>query len=205
MEPATIALPSGTGVYHVNTRTRVFASLLALLVGLIAWFMLRLSDGRDPVAWGFTVLAGVPAAWFALASWTHRLQLDRQHLVFGHLFGQRQLRLATLRGARTRYSQHGRSVTIFQPRDGKPLTLLLPYATDRCYEAWLAKLPDLDTIDRADGIRRLLADPRHGATAQERERRRQRWARLAHRCDVAAVLLIVAGRDIRAIVGEINA
>lgn len=72
MDQLHVVRPGDSGDYGVNTRTRVFATALAAVVGLIAWAMLRMSSGRDPVAWGFVLLAGGPALWFMPAAWTHR-------------------------------------------------------------------------------------------------------------------------------------
>jgi hypothetical protein len=190
MDPPRIALPDRTGEYRVTGKVRVFATLLAALAGLIAWVMLRMSSARDPVAWGFVLLAVLPTLWFAFVAWTSRLCLGACVLTLRYPLGCRELRLAELRGVRIRHSRYGRSLTIFQPRRGKTLTLVLPYATDRHYESWLARLPDLDAIDRAASAQALLADPRLGSSTDERVRCLARWTRIGQRLDVAAVLLM---------------
>ncbi|MDO1529399.1 hypothetical protein QMK61_11220 [Fulvimonas sp. R45] len=190
MDEPRIALPAGSGDYRVATKVRVFATLLAALAWLIAWVMLRMSSARDPVAWAFVLVAALPALWFAFVAWTSRLHLDARVLALRHPLGRRELRLTELRGVRIRHSRYGRSLTIFQPRRGRTLALVLPYATDRYYEGWLARLPDLDAIDLAASAQALLADPRLGASTGERVRRLAHWTRIARWLNVATVLLL---------------
>lgn len=186
---------AGTSPYRVTTRVRVFATALAALAGLIFHLLLRLSRdagqvGGNPLLWGCLLLGVLPATWFAVVAWTSRLQLSATALTLHHPFGGRELRLAELRGVRSRYTRSGRRLARFEPRHGRPLSLLLPYTTDHRYERWLASLPDLDADDRAASTAVLLHDPRLGADPAARARQLARWSRIARWDDGAAMLLL---------------
>lgn len=188
-------ISTGVSQYRVTTRVRVFATALVALAGLIFYALLRLSwdagqGGGNPVLWGCLLLGVLPAAWFAFVAWTSRLQLGATTLALRRPFGDRELRLAELRGVRSRHTRSGRRLPRLQPRHGKPLSLLLPYTTDRRYERWLASLPDLDADDRAASTAALLADPRLGADPATRARHLARWARIARWDSAAAMLLL---------------
>lgn len=196
MDEPRITTPGSIGHYRVTTRVRVLASALAALACLVCYGLLRLSRSAghavgDPVVWAVIVCGLLPALWFALVAWTSRLQLNATALTLRHPFGVRELRLAELRGVRSRYTRAGRRLPDFEPRHGKTLSLYLPYTTDHRYELWLASLPDLDARDRADAAAALLADPRLGANPAERAQRLAWWARIARWDAGVAVSLAV--------------
>jgi len=76
----------------------------------------------------------------------------------------------------------GGTMLVFEPRDRsvKPLKVPAWFSLDAPFEAWLARLPDLATLERARSEAELLASPALGATVSERTASLARARLVAH-------------------------
>jgi hypothetical protein len=62
---------------------------------------------------------------------------------------------------------------LFRPRtpELKNLRIILMLKTDEAFNAWIASLPNLDEVERAESTARIIDDQSVGVTAQERSQR----------------------------------
>jgi hypothetical protein len=73
----------------------------------------------------------------------------------------------------------------------KPLKLPPHLATDAAFEAWIAELRDLNAEDLNASEARILGDPSHGATPQERLARLAAARTLVNRLTIATTIVAV--------------
>lgn len=104
------------------------------------------------------------------------------------MFGTRRVARAEIKGCRVVVVQGITMLKVAYVRNGreKAIDIGRMFQSDAAFDAWFAKLPNLDDLDTAAALREAQADPRLGASPLERSTNLQRARR-------AGLLLNLAG------------
>jgi hypothetical protein len=180
-------------------RVLVTIFLLAIVLGLMAVIGLVVVNNEGPLP--VSKIAGMAALgalalvalWLILFELAYKVTLTDDAIAWS-LFGwEHVLARADIGGRREARGHRGRRLLTIVPIDPrtKPLKLQPHLATDVPFEAWIAALRDLNAEDLNASEARILGDPSHGATPQERLARLAAARTLVNRLNMATTIVAV--------------
>jgi hypothetical protein len=180
-------------------RVLVTIFLLAIVLGLMAMIGLVVVNNEGPLPVskiaGMAVLRALAlvALWLILFELACKVTLT-DNAIGWSLFGWEQaLARADIAGRREARGHRGRRLLTIVPIDPRTKPLKLPpyLATDGPFEVWIAALRDLNAEDLNASEARILGDPSHGATPQERLARLAAARTLVNRLTIATTIVAV--------------
>jgi hypothetical protein len=147
--------------YDVSFGWKVFllpCGVLFGLAGIAGLAFLVLQGGNTPI-WATLFLSAIAIAFAAmgfgaaLSALMYRVTLRSDGLEVVEPFRRRQLLFQEIQGRRTLRNQQGPATLVLVPKDrtARRLKISLVLKKDRAFDAWIARLPDLDQqeLDRS--------------------------------------------------------
>jgi hypothetical protein len=201
---AALHMQRGRGIVRTYRRlllrrVLIMIFLLSVVLGLMAMIGLVVVNNEGPLPVskiaGMAVLGALAlvALWLILFEVACKVTLTDDTIAWS-LFGwERALARADIAGRREARGHRGRRLLTIVPVDPRTKPLKLPphLATDAPFEAWIAALRDLNAKDLNASEARILGDPSHGATPQERLARLAAARTLVNRLNVATTIVAV--------------
>ncbi len=184
--PKTYRFPPG-----VRWTLAAFALALAALA---AWLASPANSVRLHDAAASGMLTGVLlalAAWLLVLGQRTRLVLSADELDYRGAFLSRRIAVAHILGRRrTHNSKRGMRIV---PRPGRGREFLVSgdLARDASFDAWFARIPDLDAAEHSASLAQLQADRSLGATPRDVDERLFRAKLLANIGAAASIALLV--------------
>ncbi|MEK8030338.1 hypothetical protein AACH06_05830 [Ideonella sp. DXS29W] len=165
--------------YRARLRWKVVAAAI-LLAGLVLVYF-------HPAAWLLALLG----ALCTLDALRREIVLRVDAIEVQGMLRHRVIAVGQIEGVRTQPQPYGmRAVTrlVVARADGGSMRLDGGWESDAAFEAWLARLPDLDEINQRAARDAIVSDPAWGDATDERWPRWQRW----HATTRVAVLVLSA-------------
>ena len=181
--------------YRLSVSVRWILAGLAIATAALGTYLVSPANSSrsrgGTVEWAGAALLLVSAAWLLALGERTRLVLSADSLVSRGVLLSRQVSIAHILGRRrTPNSRRGIRI-IARPGHGRALQLSGDLKRDAHFDAWFARIPDLDATDHAASLAQVLQDRTLGATprdVQERLARAKRWATIGA---VASFALLV--------------
>ena len=169
--PRTYAIPMSTRIAML-----VGAGIMAALAVFIAHATNLAQASSFVPGLGIAVLLAGMAAWLPLAALRTRLVLSPDHLDYRDAWRSRRVAFAHIQGwGHTPNTRRGTTLWLKPIAGlGHKLTLSGDMTRDAWFDAWLARLPDLDDGARRAALAQVLDDKRLGATPQDVEPKLER-------------------------------
>ena len=179
----------------------MFGALLSLggLAGLGFVVFVLPHDGGEPdwtalcLGVGMVALAGA-GVYAVLSTLMYRVILTADSVELSELFKRRRLSFPEIRGYRTVVNQHGPATLILVPKaeSARKLKISLMLKRDPAFDAWLARLPNLDREEFERSEKEVLETLYQDQMPQVRQAHIERLKRIAKYANGATLALFVA-------------
>lgn len=188
--------------YGVAVGWKIFLTCFGILSGLvgIAGVVLPVLYLPHDQSWAIWPLSAISVgfaafgAYMVFAALMYRIVLTPDSVELTEPFRSRRLSCAEIQGRRTLRTQHGPRTLVLAPKEGagKRLKISLMLKTDRTFDAWIARLPDLDQQDLDRSEREIAETLYQALMPQERGERIKRLKVIARWANWTATGLAVA-------------
>ena len=161
--------------------------------------VIYLPHGQSGAIWAILFLSAISAgfaasgAYMVFSALTYRVVLATDSVELTEPFRSHRLSCAGIQGRRMLRTQQGFRTLVLVPKDGagKKLKISLMLKTDQAFDAWIARLPDLDQQDLDRSENEIAQTLYQDLMPQEREARIRQLKVIARCVNWTAIALAV--------------
>lgn len=180
--------------YRFPVGVRLLLAVMAIAVVAVGAFIALHTGVRANDLTGVWILNGIlfaVAAWLVVMGLRTRLVLHADSLDHRGAFVSRRIAFAQILGRRRVHNSRRGTMIVPRPGNGRPFAVSGDIQRDAHFDAWFARLPDLDAAEHAASLAQVLDDRTLGATPRDVGERLARARSLALIGVIVGVLALV--------------